>query len=211
MNKPVFTLNELRLNKDQRGAIIGQTGTGKSVLAKQLIPGNANRIAIIDPKRTFSYDLPIFTSAREIYRRKPKRFIYRPKPSLLGNLLEMDDVYRYVYNLKDCFLYTDDIVGVLTNTKYPHFLQVCYQMGRELNIACLASFQRPYSVPLFLMSEASKFYAFRTVLANDIKRVNEFVPSYTPLNLPDKHTFFYYDTYKSKEPRQVKIILQEKK
>lgn len=209
--KPV-TLKSLKLNKDERGAIIGQTGTGKSVLATQLLrESNSKRLAIIDPKGMFSYDddIEVTANPRRIIGGKLDRFIFRPDPDNLTNLEAYNEVYRYCYRKGGFLIYTDDVLGIMSRNRYPHYLQVCYQMGRAKNVSMLSAFQRPAWLPLFLCSEASKFYLFRLTIGDDIKRVQQFVPDYDTRRLHDKHTFLFYDLYESEKSLPVKIDLRK--
>ena len=202
-----MNLSQLKVKNGARGAIIGQTGTGKSFLAKRLLP-KTEALSIIDPKRQFDYDLPTFDSVRAIKIRRPKRFIYRPKPEEFLDVDRLSEVYRYCYERGDIFVYTDDAVGVIDRYKYPKFLAVAYQMGREHGLTMLASFQRPARVPLFLVSEASQFYCFRLTLGNDVRTVQEYCAGYSPDMLTDMHTFAYYDVYKMERAKAVRLQLQ---
>lgn len=191
----IITLEQLRLEPDERGAIIGAAGCGKSFLASALMPDDG-RLAIIDPKRMFKYahDVRIFDNPNAILFWKPKRFIYRPAPKLLRDIGAYSAVYEYAYTRGKGLVYTDDVVGVMSRTRYPDFIQVVYQMGREINVSALASFQRPAWVPGFLMSEARKFYVFDFTLPSDLKKISEMVPGYTPEMVRKRYSFAFYET-----------------
>lgn len=190
---------DLKLRNDQRGAIIGRTGTGKSFLAKRLLPRSGN-LAIIDPKREFDFDTcVVYNAVDKIIKAKSKRFIYRPDPDRLTDLTEYDKLYKYCYEMGNITVYTDDMVGIMDRQRFPHFLQVCYQMGRSKKVSMLSAFQRPAWLPMFLMSEANKFYVFSLNQKADIKKVNDMVNGYNPerfksaKTVADKlHTFFYF-------------------
>jgi ABC-type dipeptide/oligopeptide/nickel transport system ATPase component len=187
-------IEELQVKNGIHGAIVGQTGTGKSVLARQLLPIKGNLI-IVDPKRMFDskMELPIYHNPKDVLRDKPKRFIYRPSENLLTDMGAYDVIYRYGYKLKNVLIYTDDVVGVMDRTHYPHHLQVCYQMGRAYKVSMLSAFQRPFGIPQVLLSECCKFFVFRLAKKEDRKRIDAMVPGYDGLKLPDKHTFAYYN------------------
>lgn len=184
---------ELTLKAGEHGAIVGRTGSGKTVLARAILPA-AGRLAIIDPKRAFKYPAPVFDSIKQIKRQKPDRFIFRPRPDDLTNIALLDEVYRYVYENPPFTLYTDDVSGIVTIHKVPQYLRTCYMLGREKGISCLASFQRPSALPPFLMSEATNFYIFRLVVPADVKKVAEMVPGYDTERLSSKHGFLFYDS-----------------
>ena len=190
------TVNDFKLEKGQRGIIIGRTGTGKTHLAKFLIP-TEEPIALFDPKRELDYKdnrVKIYHSLTAIKVRQPDRFMYRPSEDDVDNLRMYSDVLKWCYAHPPRFVYLDDMVGILDQRRYPRYLQIAYQMGRQRNVQCLACTQRPAFVPGFLMSESSKFYVFHLHYPSDVKKVQEMVPGYEPdLLLDNPHAFFYYD------------------
>lgn len=198
-----MNINELRLKRDQRGVIIGQSGTGKSVLAKYLLP-STGRLGIVDPKRMFDYkqNVRIYSSADWLLFERPDRFIYRPKPDNMGNIYDYNRIYKYMYDRGNYFGYTDDMVGVMDRSNFPYYLRICYQMGREKNVAMLSSFQRPAWVPVFTVSEASKFYVFTLVSGQDCKKIREFLDGYDPDKIGDQHVFYYRSLFGGKQSGQ---------
>jgi hypothetical protein len=198
-------IKDLQLRSDERGAIIGASGTGKSYLAKRLLPSHG-KLAIIDSKRQFSFDAVVLETAKAVKWNKPDRFIFRPKPDLFGNLNELNEVYKYCYEKHPFYIYTDDVIGIMQNMRYPHYFAVDYQMGRAIKVSCLSSFQRPARVPIFMMSESTKYYCFRLNLLDDIKRVREFVPGYDPTTFSNDHEFYFYDVRSGKSTAKKYII-----
>jgi len=202
-------LADLRINRDERAAIIGKTGTGKSFLAKRLI-GQPNletekhverQTLIIDSKRTFKIDgYRIVHDPKHINLKKDKFIIYRPDEKFLTDLAAYNEVYKKAYLFdnkgKGILVYTDDLVGIMTNTRYPHYLQVCYQMGRERLISMISCVQMPVYLPRFTMTECEKFFAFKLIKHADIKRVEECIPGYSPEKLSSLHSFAFYDNKK---------------
>lgn len=181
-------------SKDGRGIIVGQSGSGKSVLARSLIY-HIDKLIIIDPKRMFK-PLPgmkVFNCPKKLKRSRSTFAMYRPSPALLDDMDSYNEVYKYAYELGNITVYTDEIVGVITETKYPKYLKICYQMGREKSVRMLTSTQRPAWIPLFIVSECTSFYTFRLVMARDIKRMQECQPLYNPKNLPSRYIFWYTD------------------
>jgi hypothetical protein len=129
----------------------------------------------------------------------------------MSDLAALDEVYRYVYETENIFLYTDDVVGICDQYRAPHYLKVCYMMGRSKNITCLASFQRPSLLPVYLMSECTKFYVFELVIPSDVRKVAGFVKGYDPSRLADKHTFLYYDLSDKQQRRSEPVKLNLRK
>jgi energy-coupling factor transporter ATP-binding protein EcfA2 len=188
---------KLQLNRGQHGIIIGRTGCGKSVLANNLIPATG-KVCIVDPKRMFtcSYNLPIYTTASSILLMKPKRFIYRPNPNELDNLNAYNSVYKYCYESKNFFVYTDEVVAVINTIRtFPKYLRICYQMGRQVGMSMLSTSQRPCDIPKWLITEVEKMYIFSLTAESDIKRIKEGMADYNPNKLKSKHEFLFNDIY----------------
>lgn len=176
----------------ERMAIIGQTGTGKSELASRILPHYRN-VGIFDPKRMFEYpDVEVFEHPDRLVRAKPHSFIYRPKPALFADIEGYEKVYRYAYEHGNIMVYNDDMVGIIPGNRPPHHLRVIYMMGRAKNVGSISLFQRPTCVPLILMTEATRFAAFRLSWDDDIKRVKKLVRGYDPERMGE-HDFFYID------------------
>lgn len=181
---------------DERGVIVGMSGSGKSYLATELLKHCVN-VVILDPKRMFKFpNLTVAEDAKTFVQcLKANRFplAYRPKPKDLTNVKAYNEVLEAVYNRGNLTLYVDDLVGVMEGTRFPHYLQVIYQMGRAKNIRTLSAIQRPAKIPLFTISEATRLYIFKLNIAADMKRIREMTHGYEPEKQTVKHSFFYYD------------------
>jgi hypothetical protein len=169
----------IKLTRGERGGLVGQTGTGKTLLAECNLLPRRGRLAAIDPKRELNFDAPIFEDVGEIIRRRPERYIYRPSPGNIRNYAAYERLYRNIFERGDCFLYTDEIVVTLRGMEPPEAFLDIYALGRSRGITCLTATQRPARIPLFLLSECRRIYAFRVVLPADKKRMREIIPGYT--------------------------------
>lgn len=166
-----------------RAVLLGQTGTGKTHLARHRLLPQTGNLGIIDPKGRFDFGpTEIYETAREILRRKPKRFIYRPRRLELRDVSAHDDVYAFLYDRGNTFIYTDEL-GSLCRGKHrlsgPPALEDIYCRGRELGITTLTASQRPSRIPIYVLSESQQFYCFFTPFPGDVKRIREMVPGYT--------------------------------
>jgi len=203
MINSIPSLNDILIQPKERGAIIGQTGCGKTVLAKSMLKNWTGKLCIIDPKRmivdgnkkaemnTLKVE-SVTGSLKAIKLFNPKRFVFQPSEDNLTNIEMYNELFKYLYDKKNFLVYIDDMLGIMERNKYPHYLQVCYQMGRQRGMTMLTTVQRPTWLPLFLLSEADRFYCFNLLMPEDIKRVASLVPGYNPVNLP-RYAFYYYN------------------
>lgn len=199
----------IELEKEEHGIIVGQTRTGKSYLAKMaLLPLNG-RLAIIDPKREFQFQsLPVYDDPAKIWRARPKRFIYRPKPEFFSDENAYNSVYKYVYDMGAFFCFTDEIVATLQGMRPCRYMVICYQMGASRGIHMLTATQRPSRIPVMVMSESAKWYVFTLSYPADIKKMAEILPGYLA-KMPSRRHFAFYDIFRSSESRILKLHVEE--
>lgn len=175
----------IELRNGQKGALIGQNGSGKSHLAKYHLLPRSGPLLISDPKGTFEfYDCEIFDTVDEIERRRPRRAIYRPRRAELRDRAAHDALFDYAYERAqagwELYLYNDELSAMVTGTEPPPSFLDCLARGRELGLTILNCSQRPSRVPIIVWSEAQRFYVFRLVFPDDIKRVQQLIgKSYT--------------------------------
>jgi energy-coupling factor transporter ATP-binding protein EcfA2 len=203
----------LQLDRDQRGALIGKTGSGKTYLAKAMLRRHTGNLCILDPKRMFlktgdfedlGLDM-VCSSLAEVKFWRPRRFVYRPRPDDFGNLAAYDGLYEWCYKRGNILVYTDDMVGIVPQGRSLRFLQVCYQMGRERNVSMLSAMQRPVFLPPYMFSDSEKFYAFFLQYPDDIKRVSAYVPGFDVNLVTPKYRFEFYDNAADMRPVCLKL------
>lgn len=211
----------INLSTGQKGALIGQNGSGKSYLAKHYLLPRAGRLLIIDPKGTFEFhDTEVFETADEIERRRPDRAIYRPRRSELRDRNAHEAIYNYAYERGETYVYTDELTAMVNGPEPPPSFLDCYARGRELGITMLTCSQRPSRVPIIVWSECVRFYVFRLVFPDDIKRIRQllgksytgrpptdaeiqrfaYAYGYTP---PAKFAFTYWNAESNAPPRSM--------
>jgi hypothetical protein len=92
----------------------------------------------------------------------------------------------------DLTIYIDEIYAIAEpQKKPPEALWACYTRGRELGVGVWGVSQRPVWVPLFCLSEADWFFAFRLQLEEDRKKVAAFMGPQVLPPIQDKHGFFH--------------------
>lgn len=193
----------IELKTGERGVLIGQTGTGKSFLAKHFLLPRTGPLLIIDPKGEFDFvNCEIYERIDEIERRNPERVIYRARRRELRDRDAHDRIYEWAYNRGNIFVYTDEITSMLDGFEAPPSFHDVYARGRSRGITALTATQDPSRVPLAIFRQARRFYVFRVVFPDDIKRLKQLVPGYSN-ELPSREDMEQFDLlygYKS-DPR----------
>lgn len=202
----------LRLPRTHRGIITGQTGTGKSTLARLIVQQHREALnsVIIDPKLQFDpvgmrakrTGYRIVTDPAKLSGITKQNILYRPGGEY-NNPEDYDRVFRWIYDRKNTFVYIDELSALIGRSfqSYPPWLRQLYQQGRGLGITILAATQRPSGFPRFVFSESDQFWKFFLLLEDDQKTMAEYMgrtvleprdyPNHTAHH--DKHSFFYRD------------------
>lgn len=192
-------MTELAIRSDERVAIVGKTGSGKTYLSRVLTWG-LERLVCFDPKSTLGlaqdWRLEDWTAKgrRDLLAGKPVR-LRVPGPSPDDNPETYWLPYlRDLYDAGDVVLFIDEVYGVIPPGKTPSpELTALYTRGRELGIGVFAASQRPKLVPLFMLSESDWFFTFRLLLEDDRKRMAEVCGPDVMASPSDPYGFWLYN------------------
>jgi hypothetical protein len=214
------------IGREQHAFIAGATGSGKSELAQSLLadPGKLYSV-VYDPKHSRTIGEwqghRYIYSWQELKTSKEPRIIYRPskeayyKNGRLTNESEdaecQEEFFQYVFHGKRRRLYVDECSSLLGETRPNYHLKMCLTQGRELGISTVCATQRPVSIPVITMSEASKVYIFRLNWPDDQKRIEELtgrrITVEEQAELKD-FEFLYYDAAQRwRWPKPIKLDL----
>ncbi len=167
--------------KDGRTIIVGQTGSGKSVMAKQLLLSTELwPVVIVDTKHEIELDdksFPIAQTMVEVKRllnRKVHGIRVRPSPEDLNEVEYYNELFKIIYDHKNVRLWIDELLGCVRGpTSFPYYLKALYTQGRSRGCGILACTQRPSGVPLFTLTESDVYLKFRLRMQVDQKRMSE--------------------------------------
>ena len=175
-------LSQLLPDYGDRAVFIGQTGCGKTTLAKYLI-SFFKHVVILDSKGTIKEKIKqwegfkVHTKIDSLTASSGNKLVYTPSAKALrsDNNGEIETFFDWVYWRKNTLLYVDEAQGggVTTATYIPLGYQDCIQRGREKGIMVFSATQRPSRLPQNILSEADNFYIFRLQLPADCKKVEE--------------------------------------
>lgn len=180
--------------------VAGRTGSGKSVLAEIYCSG-INNVICLDTKGETEWktipDVEVFDRLENLVNFKEGKAIYRPRWEEL-NTEHYDKFFEWIYLRKNTAVWVDEVMSIYenANTILP-FHKAIMTRGRTKQISCWNVTQRPRTIPLALISEASHLFIFDLNMEQDRKRINEVVGQPEIMQIPSKlggeFSFWYYN------------------
>lgn len=182
------------LRTDDRVFFCGQTGTGKTYLARALTRG-IRRLVVLDPKnRLQPWRLDAWDRESERLLRIGEPLRARvPGPKAPE---EWEDVLAQLYSAGNATVYVDEAYLLSEEGKgFPRTLSTLYTCGRELGIGTWASAQRPAWMPRVMLSESQHVFAFYLLLEDDRKALAANLHPDLAAEIPpeDAHGFNYWN------------------
>lgn len=156
----------LRLYTD-RLAIVGETGSGKSELARHLFERARCRRLFVDPKHTWRVKdvKPAYTVA-DIDWRAP---VIHVRPPWFDRAFS-DELYRAAFRrLRHAVVLTDESYGVSSPSWHGAGIDAVQTQGRELELGHIALIQRPVNVARTLYTESTHIFVFRGIDDDDLQ------------------------------------------
>lgn len=153
---------------NQRVAVMGMTGSGKTFFCRALLSGRP-RLIVLDPKGLLNprtnpkWNLELWDQGiRRMEAGKAAR-LYIPPPL---DDSEYEDWFDQILRLRNVTVYIDELYGVgpASGSKG---LRALFTRGRELGIGVYACFQRPRWIPMYSLSEAEWKIVFRLEMQQD--------------------------------------------
>ncbi len=192
----VATVDDLLPGATDRAVFVGQTGSGKTTLARVLLRSRP-WVVVLDVKGTLAWrEYKLVRRLKHLPARPEEapRVIYRPTHEELRSESVMDALAWWVYERGNTTLYVDELYGYLEpfGGGIAPGLHACLTRGRERGVEVWCSTQRPFRIPLSVLSESEHVYVFRLKVREDRRRVEEVTGIDEELiaRLP-KHHFYY--------------------
>jgi len=149
--------------------------------------------AMIDPKE-WHLDWVDNGGLRDLQKGKPARLLVRTYDSA-----DWNTYLQAAWEATNCVVYIDELYALVEFGRVapPKILSQLYTQGREKLVGVWGATQRPAWVPLFTISEDDWFFAFRTQLQDDRKRLAEMMGPEVlePIPVNDPHGFWMYNIY----------------
>jgi hypothetical protein len=190
------------IKNDEHVFIAGQTGSGKSFLKQAYLSGYKNVISL-DLKGKLTYepfinDVPVYDNLEDLMKVGEGKYIYRPRFEELEDTSYVEKFFEWIYHRQNTICDIDEIMALneMGGSNYiPRYAKAILTRGRERQTTIWGATQRPKTIPLVYMSEASHYFIFSLKLQDDRRRVQEFIPhSEIMEEIPKKtHKFWYYN------------------
>lgn len=200
----------IALQPGKRAALIGQTGTGKSTLAKFLVKDFSHVHAFDEKGQLISldrWDKMGFVQANTIDEYKElaerhtegpggeiaftfPRVVYTPAVDEMESLDIYNEFFRLIYDGGNRLCYVDECYAIVPHgKKMPSYFRAVLTRGRSRNVTGLFATQRPVDVPNIVFSESERKYIFRLIMEGDRRKVEAFtgIDSEALAGLPDFH------------------------
>lgn len=195
---------DINIRHDEHIFIAGQTGTGKTTLAKALLRAR-KFVVVLDPKNTFrdaAFGGTIVRRLKDLPNCPNPHIIYRPSVRNGERTKEnLDAFFWWIYDRRNTTVYVDEAALISKDGNMPDGYLACLVEGRELGISVISASQRPKNIHNSIISESSHYFIFRLNLKTDREKVGDIIgDDVIKFYKPRKYFFWYFAPADMEEP-----------
>lgn len=203
------------MGRNDRGVLIGKTGSGKTTLARFLVEDDRKRYSVTwNPKgseKVNEWNQVHVSSLNALYDagEKERRIIYTPDAFLAEDEANQAEFFYWIYERRFTRLYIDEATAIAYNgIRAPRAVLAIINRGRERGVSTLTATQRPSGVPMNILSESEHYYVFKTLLPQDKMRIEQV----TGIRVEDQndledYEFYYFNVSRGLLPRKLRLNL----
>lgn len=198
----------MKIQKGEHVFVAGRTGSGKTFLVKRYLQ-EVKPVYVLDLKKTLDWQnvekAVYLDKLSKVVKTKSKKVVYQPdwkemKPDYYN------EFFRFLYHKENVHVWIDETMGIGTAMKFPEYYKALLTRGRELGISVWCCTQRPATIPMIAMSEATHFFIFDLNMKKDRFRIAEIAGEENFMKLPGKYSFWYYNMVESDKPILAKLV-----
>lgn len=165
------SLEILRPRRTDRATLTGQTGTGKTTLARYLLAAREYKV-IADYKGRIDWpEYKLCRTLKQLVSAKEKSLLYKPNYRESIDEESQSSFWEFIFKRGGTTAYIDELAAIANRNTYPYYYGACLMRGRELGIEVWSATQRPTDIPQIALSEAEHFYVFYQSLPQDREKV----------------------------------------
>lgn len=211
-------MTTLKMSLDDRWAVIGATGSGKTTFDQALVNTYGNQalkagkpipIYIIDSKQTGDFDAYTRAGVGQLaYGDEPPKPLRTFKNGLFtvwqpedDDILLYDTFFHMIYKeRRPCVILIDELSSICNSnaTRYPAYYDKLLRQGRSMHICMISNTQSPSYIPANLIRQTTHLLRFTLNDEYDTKKLDaQFGKQYgkakdgTIWNPPDRFGFIY--------------------
>lgn len=180
---PELSFDVLRPRDTDRVFLSGMTGSGKTVLAHELLETRRGNLRLVfDAKDELNWkDYKRFSRLEKLISANPAHAIYAPNIYELDNLHCWEGFFKFAFlrqrknyrakNKLRTTVYVDEVYAVTDKEQLPFYYKAGLTRGRKIGLELWSATQRPKNIPQFLMSEAEHKFIFFHQMPQDKEKL----------------------------------------
>ena len=200
-----------KIEQGEHVFVAGRTGSGKTFLVKKYLENAKYKVFVLDLKKTLDWqgipdrNIAYVNKLENIRKTGKRKTVYQPIWEEI-NPETIDEFFKLIYKEEDCIVWVDELMAIGNAVKFPDWYKACLTRGRELGISVWSCTQRPATIPIISISEASHLFIFDLNMKKDRQRIAEIAGHGAFMQRPGKFVFWYFDTRKTAEPIRAKLV-----
>jgi len=198
----------MKIQKGEHVFVAGRTGSGKTFLVKRYLQ-ETKPVYVLDLKKTLDWqnveEAVYLDKLDKVVKSRSKKVVYQPDWKEM-TAEYYNEFFRFIYHKENVHVWIDETMGIGTALKFPEYYKALLTRGRELGISVWSCTQRPATIPMIAMSEATHFFIFDLNMRKDRFRIAEIAGEENFMTLPGKYAFWYYNMVESDKPILAKLV-----